>query len=156
MAKSNIHEVLEALGDLEEACARLTKAGRVVEAEVLEKVGEEILSEISEEDLENASGEILVEVVADVAKPMSMMEKQKLRRYFKSHKAKNKQWLCCTRPKKMMTHGKTHKAMWMSTCKFKLLSGKHRGQVMATKLVVGRGPKAPKQVTRKGKKLRWC
>jgi hypothetical protein len=153
---------LEALGDLEKASRNLRLARREIEASVLEKISDLIIEELDPDEAESAS-EIVTGssefgfLTADTpTKPMTQSEKIQIRRQMKMHKPRSKIWTCCTKPKRQMTHGKTHKPMWMSTCEYKLLSGKLRGQIRSIKLVVGRGPKAPRQVIRKGKRLRWC
>lgn len=152
---SRIHSLLEALGDLESAFKALKRFGRTSESDVVEKVASELLSEENPDELLKVSEAILKEGAAP-PKPMTSQQKQKVRRYMKTHKPKAKKWLCCSRPKKRMTHGKSHKAMWLSTCQYQMLAGKLRGQKRSIVVVVGRGPRPPKQVMRKGKKLKWC
>lgn len=152
---ANTYSTLLALGDLSDAVKNLKFAKRSVEASVIEKISNLITAELDPDLAEQASQ--LAVTAAPTVKPMTMQQKTTMRRQMKRHKGRPKIWVCCTKPVKQMTHGKSHKAMWMSTCRYKMQSGKLRGQERSIKLVVGRDAHTrPKQIMRHGKKVRWC
>lgn len=150
-----MRSTLGALGDLFSAATLLKRSGHTQEAKIVSLVSSLVIDEIDLKLAEQVSLSVLQERLG--VTPMTQTEKRQMRQQMKRHRPRAKKWLCCTRPKKQVTHGKTHKPMWISTCQYQLLAGKERGQTMSMTLVVGRDLRhTPKQVTRKGKKLRWC
>lgn len=139
--------LMHGLGEIALAEATLRRFGRAQVADVVAEIATEITSEL---DLD-----VALEASLRVAAPMSSSDQQHLKT-MRRRPPKPKTWLCCTKPVHQTTHGQTHRQAWMSVCRYKLLSGKLRGQVRAMKTVVSFGQAAPRAIKRGGKRMPSC
>lgn len=158
-------ELLNILGEMDALSFEFRDLGRIGEGQALTTLSGDLYARVDlgyaelvethkTADLLDEDGIVLVRT-AEPHTQMTPQQRQKIKKELKKHRPVQKKWLCCTRPTLRKIKGGVK--VWVSTCKYHVLSGKNKGHEGSMTRIVGKDPKTrPQKLKLKGQPVKWC